>query len=54
MNIGAPWPDRDTAWYRVLVMQTKLHRWAKDDPDRCFDSLLERTCRGTGTVHAFL
>ncbi len=39
MNIGAPWPDRDTAWHRVLVMQTKLHRWAKDDPDRRFDDL---------------
>ena len=39
MNIGAPWPDRDAAWPRVLVMQTKLHRWAKGDPDRRFDDL---------------
>lgn len=39
MNIGDPWPDRDTAWHRVLVMQTKLHRWATDDPDRRFDDL---------------
>ena len=39
MNIGAPWPERDVAWHRVLVMQTKLHRWAKDDPDRRFDDL---------------
>lgn len=39
MNIGDPWPDRDAAWHRVLVMQTKLHRWAKDDPGRRFDDL---------------
>ena len=39
MNIGAPWPDLDTAEFRVLVMQTKLHRWAMADPGRCFDDL---------------
>ena len=34
MNTGAPWPDLDEAERRVLAMQTKLHRWAIDDPDR--------------------
>ncbi|MEV6491600.1 group II intron reverse transcriptase/maturase [Actinoplanes sp. NPDC051633] len=39
MNIGDPWPDLDEAEARVLVMQTKLHRWAKADPGRRFDDL---------------
>ena len=39
MNIGAPWPDLDLAELRVLVMQTKLHQWAADDPGRCFDDI---------------
>jgi RNA-directed DNA polymerase len=33
------WPDPDTAWWRVRRMQTKLHQWAVDDPDRRFDDL---------------
>ena len=39
MNIGAPWPGLIEAEHRVLVMQTKLHRWAKADPGRRFDDL---------------
>ena len=39
MNTGAPWPDLDEAEPRVLVMQTKLHQWAKADPGRRFDDL---------------
>lgn len=39
MNIGAPWPDLDEAEHRVLVMQTKLHQWARADPGRRFDDL---------------
>lgn len=39
MNIGEPWPDSDAAWARVLGMQTKLHQWATDDPERRFDDL---------------
>ena len=39
MNTGAPWPDLDEAEHRVLVMQKKLHRWAKADPGRRFDDL---------------
>jgi RNA-directed DNA polymerase len=39
VNIGEPWPDSDAAWARVLGMQTKLHQWATDDPERRFDDL---------------
>jgi Glyoxalase/Bleomycin resistance protein/Dioxygenase superfamily len=39
VNTGAPWPDLDEAESRVLVMQTKLHQWAKADPGRRFDDL---------------
>ena len=39
MNTGVPWPEPDTAWWRVLKIQTKLHRWATVDPDRRFDDL---------------
>lgn len=39
MNTGESWPDVDTAWLRVRRMQTKLHQWAVDDPDRRFDDL---------------
>ncbi len=28
MNTGAPWPGLVEAESRVLVIQTKLHRWA--------------------------
>jgi RNA-directed DNA polymerase len=39
VNIGAPWPTPEEAEARVLGIQTKLHRWATDDPDRRFDDL---------------
>ena len=39
MNTGASWPDLEEAWRRVLKMQTKLHQWALDDPNRRFDDL---------------
>lgn len=39
MNTGAPWPDLKEAERRVLVMQTKLHRWAAADRGRVFDDL---------------
>ncbi len=39
MNTGDLWPDPDGAWLRVRRMQTKLHQWAVDDPDRRFDDL---------------
>jgi RNA-directed DNA polymerase len=39
VNTDAPWPDLEEAEQRVHEMQRKLHRWATDDPDRCFDDL---------------
>jgi len=40
VNTGVPWPaDVKGAWHRVLVMQTKLHRWAAAEPGRRFDDL---------------
>jgi len=33
------WPDPESAMGRVRRMQTKLHQWAVDDPDRRFDDL---------------
>jgi RNA-directed DNA polymerase len=39
VNTDVPWPDRDTAWWRVLRMQTKLHQWAGENPERRFDDL---------------
>ena len=39
MNTDASWPDLYEAEQRVLKIQTKLHQWAIDDPDRRFDDL---------------
>ena len=39
MNTDAPWPDLDEAESRVLKIQTKLHQWAADDPNRRFADL---------------
>ena len=39
MNVGASWPSLNEAEQRVLVMQTKLHRWAAGDAGRRFDDL---------------
>ncbi len=39
MNTDAPWPSLDEARSRVLEIQTKLHQWATDRPDRRFDDL---------------
>jgi RNA-directed DNA polymerase len=39
VNTGAPGPDLVEARARVLGIQTKLHRWAGDDPGRRFDDL---------------
>jgi RNA-directed DNA polymerase len=39
VNSGAQWPDLFEAGQRVLHIQTKLHRWATDDPDRRFCDL---------------
>ena len=40
MNIGAPGSiERELIQSRVLQMQMKLHRWAMDDKNHCFDDL---------------
>jgi RNA-directed DNA polymerase len=39
VNTDASWPSLAEARPRVLGIQTKLHRWAGDDPDRRFDDL---------------
>jgi RNA-directed DNA polymerase len=39
VNTDVPWPTLSQARQRVLQMQTKLHRWAGDDPSRRFDDL---------------
>ena len=39
MNIGAPLPSLEEAEWRVREIQTKLHQWAGDDPDRRFGDL---------------
>ena len=39
MNIDESDAALRRAEFRVLEIQTKLHRWARDDPDRSFDDL---------------
>jgi hypothetical protein len=35
VNTDAPWPTLEEAEARVLGIQTKLHQWATDSPQRC-------------------
>jgi RNA-directed DNA polymerase len=44
VNTGAPWPTLEDAEARVLGIQTKLHRWATDDPDCRFGDLFNLVC----------
>jgi RNA-directed DNA polymerase len=48
VNTGAPTPTPlltlEEAEARVLGIQTKLHRWATDDPDRRFADLFNLVC----------
>jgi RNA-directed DNA polymerase len=39
VNADAPRTEADVAGQRVLEIQTKLHRWATDEPQRRFDDL---------------
>ena len=40
VNTGAvEWPHPDSAYFTVRRMQAKLHRWAGEDPSRCFGDL---------------
>ncbi len=53
MNIDEPWPDLDEAEARVLKVQTRLHQWAADDPNRRFDDLYNLVCDPTFLVAAW-
>ncbi|VBA37506.1 Group II intron-encoded protein LtrA [Mycobacterium attenuatum] len=45
MNTGElAWPDPDQAAWRVRQMQRKLHHWAVEDSDRCFDDVFNLVC----------
>jgi RNA-directed DNA polymerase len=44
VKTDAPWPTAEQAGARVRGIQTKLHRWAIDDPDRRFDDLFNLVC----------
>ena len=46
MNTDAPWPTltMQEAEARVLGIQTKLHRWATNDPNRRFCDLFNLVC----------
>lgn len=44
MNTDEPGHALVEAERRVLRIQTKLHCWAGDDPDRRFDDLLNLVC----------
>src|SRR6266511_5888345 len=44
VNTDVLWPERDWAESQVLRIQTKLHQWAIDDPDRRFDDLFNLVC----------
>ncbi len=53
MNTGALWPDAAEARARVLRIQTKLHQWATDDPNRRFDDLYNLVCDPAVLVNAW-
>jgi len=53
VNTGAvAWPDDFTAGVMVRRMQAKLHRWATDDPGRCFGDLFNLVYDPAFLVHA--
>ena len=44
MNTDASWPTLEEAEARVLGIQTKLHQWATDSPQRRFCDLFNLVC----------
>ncbi|MFH1763511.1 MAG: group II intron reverse transcriptase/maturase [Gemmatimonadota bacterium] len=44
MKTGALWPTLEEARQRVLRIQTKLHRWAKNESTARFDDLFNLVC----------
>ena len=54
VNTGAvAWPDPYSAEVAVRRMQTKLHRWAGEDPSRRFGDLLNLVYDPAFLVHAW-
>ena len=54
VNTGAvAWPDDFTASVMVRRMQAKLHRWAGEDPSRCFGDLFSLVYDPAFLVHAW-
>ena len=54
VNTGAvKWPDPDSAYFAVRRMQTKLHRWAGEDPSRRFGDLFNLVYDPAFLVHAW-
>jgi RNA-directed DNA polymerase len=54
VNAGAvEWPDVDSAYFAVRRMQTKLHRWAGEDPSRRFDDLYNLIYDPAFLMHAW-
>ncbi len=54
VNAGAAaWPDEGSAFVVVRRMQTKLHRWAKDDAFRRFGDLYNLVYDPAFLVHAW-
>jgi RNA-directed DNA polymerase len=54
VNTGAvEWPDSGLAGFTVRSMQTKLHRWAGDDPSRRFGDLFNLVYDPAFLVHAW-
>jgi RNA-directed DNA polymerase len=44
VNASASWPSVEEAEQRVLEIQTKLHRWAIEDSEKCFKDLFNLVC----------
>ncbi len=54
VNAGAVgWPDADLAYVAVRRMQTKLHRWATEEPGRRFGDLHNLVYDPAFLVHAW-
>src|SRR5258705_5899823 len=54
VNTGAvQWPDEGSAYYTVRRMQTKLHRWAGEDPSRRFGDLMNLIYDPAFLMHAW-
>lgn len=54
VNTGAAqWPGVDSAYFAVRRMQTKLHRWAGEDPSRRFSDLFNLVYDPAFLMHAW-